>query len=212
MRRATLFVAVLVLTAAPPIHADLVVNGGFEEPIVTTEIWFPTIPGWTKSGASPFVEIQNDDVMTGGAGSFASAEGDQHAELDGYFFSYSLSQILATTPGTQYLVRFAFAARPDYGPSENSLGFYWEGVLVDQLTKSGLGIITPNWTYYTYKLTASSSSTEIRFADLGNSNGAGTLLDAVSVRAIPEPSTFALGLIGILSIFARRIGLGCLRS
>src|SRR5690349_14588757 len=77
------FLSVLAALAAITPLADsgsaLVTNGSFEEPKVTDSIFFESIPGWTKIGRSDF-ELDNDSVMTGGAGSFRSSQGDQHIE------------------------------------------------------------------------------------------------------------------------------------
>jgi hypothetical protein len=80
-------------------QANLLTNGGFEEPALGWGGWsiVASMPGW--SGGAGGIEIQNH-----AAGS--PYEGKQHIELDAYANS-SMSQTINTEPGKSYSIRRA---------------------------------------------------------------------------------------------------------
>jgi hypothetical protein len=188
-----------------PIHAsnggNLVVNGGFEEPVVThAEKWdiynSAEIPGWFVEWMSgpemhegyprpveAYIELQNE--------TFGSAiEGRQWAELDADWdgpprivtfepASIRIYQDLPTIPGEEYELSFYFSPRPETGISDNSLQVSWNGAPVDTISLAGG--VTTLWTKYEYTLTATSQMTRLEFADTGTADTLGTFLDNVIV-------------------------------
>jgi hypothetical protein len=150
---------------------NIVTNSSFESPNVPYGMWGQgtSIPGWQAAYGK--IEIQDHAL-----GSWP-AHGSQHVELDAQGPS-GIYQDLATTPGATYRLRFAFAARPGTGPSENVIGVVWDGQPVDTLTTG-----SSTWVYYTYTVVASGATTRVQFNDLGVPSTQGTFLDHVTVTA-----------------------------
>lgn len=223
-----LFALALMIPAA---KADLVVNGGFEQPTTTSPAGYSyyapgAVPGWlldTARSVGTFIEIQNG--LQGNAHS-----GSQLAELDsnGSTFIY---QDIATVVGHTYLVSFFFAARPQFAHLLKSGGDYAENANENHLfvlsgdsaspqnlvtmmnpTQDGTAQTGTVWQQYTYQLVALSTSTRIEFGDGGVSDSYGTFLDDVSVvdtngggGSAPEPGTLFLLGAGAIGLFAARL-------
>jgi hypothetical protein len=189
-------VAALSLTGISA--ANIVVNGGFENPAVPTGSFtlFPAIPGWTLA-SGPSIEIQNH-----AAGS--PFEGQQLLELDSDANS-SVYQDLVTTP-ISYTLSFAFSPRP--GVAVNSMQVFWNGSLLDTLNASGTGLSDTQWTTHAYTVTATGSTTRVQFTGIGPSDSFGEYLDNVMVSNVPEPAsllTVAAGLLLVAYRAKRRI-------
>lgn len=183
------------------IAGNLVDNGGFENPDVTSgsgwELFANGTPnlGWTVSWVSPdgnAPETANLELH-GGVNGWLPNEGSQYAELDtdygtpaGGAASVLISQDIDTVEGIEYQLSYAFSARPDTASGENSIKVYVDGNEVDaQGPVAGAGANA--WTVYTVNFTAESNSTEISFKDVGTPNSVGTFLDNVSVNCDFEP-------------------------
>jgi hypothetical protein len=211
--------AALLLLSSGAGHAgaaNIVVNGGFEAPIVAaSQGWdvYPSIPGWSLD-ASPHDPPYGIEVWRGVNG-WLPAEGMQNLELDADTIppthvtgNIGVSQALATTAGQLYDISFAFSPRP--GVASNVLEFYWDGSLIDTLTADGSSLGQTSWTYHQYLLAATGGSTLIAFKAAGVDDSFGTLLDDVQVTpsAVPEPSSLALagvcGLVGGIYRWKRR--------
>jgi hypothetical protein len=150
---------------------DLVSNGSFESTRVSRG------GSWRGTSASGWRAAHGQIEILDHAYGTSPADGQQHAELDA-LASSGIYQDLATTPGVTYELRFAFAARPSTGPSDNVLQVVWDGQPVDTLTTG-----SSTWNHHTYTVVASGATTRVQFNDLGTSNGRGTLLDDVTVIA-----------------------------
>ena len=191
---------------------NLVVNGSFEQHVVSGG-WdvFPSIPGWTLL-SGPNFELQRG--ILGGA-----AEGAQHLELDadvngphgkspkGEQGSIAVSQTVATLPGREYTLSFAFAGRPGTVAGENALGVELFNVnpggahplQFDLYNEANQPVSSPlqlpggsGWKYYTTTFRAHGHQTELRFSDQGHpDNTLGTFLDDVVLVAgddQPDPN------------------------
>src|SRR5262245_17018329 len=168
---------------------DVLVNGGFEEPVVTTsDSWdvFPIIPGWSTSFGCG-IEIQRDAV----AGT--PVEGAQLVELDssdrldsGCHTSSDMFQDAATIPGMKYELRFAFSPRPGVG--DNRVEVSWEGTSLALLDGNGDWNGDTVWQYSTFQVTAASSTSRIAFADRSHEDRLGGYLDDVSLVALDRDS------------------------
>lgn len=116
-------------------------------------------------------------------------EGDQYAELDtdwggpfapgdGEPASVTIYQDIPTVIGKNYRIKFAFAARPNTGASENRLETKWGGNVVHD---TGF-VADPNggieWQEITVNVVATSTLTRLQFTDLGTPNSLGTFVDA----------------------------------
>jgi len=196
----------LLLTSAT--QGELIINGDFEDPIVEGS-WdiFSEIPGWTLV-SGPSIEVQR------GVGGWSAYDGEQWIELDsdengpgnGYFLeeegSSSIAQIVDTTPGDQYLLTFAFSARPGVG--DNHLLVEFDDEVVLEASASGVGLGNTDWQLYELVVTASSDITSLRFSDLSVSNTLGTLIDGVSLTALPGPAVLGVLLPCLLAPRRRR--------
>jgi len=179
---------------------NIVVNGGFEDPVVANaknwDIYTSgEIPGWSVEWmpgpsmyegytrpSDAYIELQRRVL------GWTAIEGYQWAELDsdwdgpvgslnGEPASIRIYQDLVTMPGEQYQLKFYFSPRPNTDASNNVLKVTWDGMDIDTITLAG-GTDTM-WTYHTYALTATGYMTHLEFANMGTSDSLGTLLDDV---------------------------------
>lgn len=205
MRQGRLFPVLpgaMLLLCTSPSMANLLVNGGFEQHEVQGS-WaiYDAIPGWTLE-AGPSIELQR------GVGGWSAYEGEQWIELDsdesgpgggwfeGELGSTTVSQDIATEAGRSYLLGFAFSPRP--GVEDNHLLVEFAGEAVFEATTSGVGLGDTQWEYYELIVTASSDLTTLRLSDLGISDTLGTLVDGVSLIALPGPAV--LGVLPMLAL------------
>ena len=181
---------------------NIVVNGGFEEPMVEHSAQWDIftsgeIPGWSvewmpgpemfESYPRPseaYIELQRQ------VSGWTAVEGYQWAELDSDWdgpvselqfepASINIYQDLVTVPGEEYRLRFHFSPRPNTDAADNVLKVTWNGMDVDMISLAG-GSDTV-WTEYVYTLTATGYTTRLEFADMGTSNSIGMFLDNVKV-------------------------------
>ena len=189
---AALFAGLLLAGSA---HANLIVNGGFEDNVVANGNWnwFPaaSVNGWEGSN----VEIWHN--LFG----IASAEGQQHAELNadgGNVGAWSIFQSFATVVGQSYDVAFSYRAR-----ESSDLFNFAVGSINSNFTNND----TSQWKLFTSSFVASSNLTTLTFTSL-NAGTLGNLIDDVKVNArasVPESSTLALFAIGLIGLgFVRR--------
>jgi len=188
-------------------EGNLIVNGGFEQPVVTHSSDWNIYPDGT-SGLGWHVEWRDDFAGTpstanleiqSGVNGWDAYTGGQYAELDsdwggpndagnGEAASTLISQTFPTTPGNTYALTFAFAARPGTSDAENRLGIYIDGGAYDlSPIADGLGLTDVVWmTRGGYEFTAVDTSTTIGFADLGAPNSIGTFIDDIRVNCVRE--------------------------
>jgi uncharacterized repeat protein (TIGR01451 family) len=147
-----------VINVPPP--SGLVINGGFETGDFT---------GWTLTGDTSYTYVDNGSEFPPHSGSYEAELGTTSSI--GY-----LSQTLATTPGTSYLL--SCWLNNSYGDPGNIFIVSWNGTtLLDETNP-----FASTWTNYQFVVSATGSNTvlQIGFAD----NGANYLgLDDISVLA-----------------------------
>jgi hypothetical protein len=160
------FVAATAFTT--PCAASLVVNGGFETGDFT---------GWTGGFPDNVVFTGNSDYVH--SGTFGVGFGAAYLS--------NLSQSLSTVTGTTYDVSF-WLNRNGHSPNEVSLA--WGGTKIFDQSN----ILASGWTQYSFIETASSNSTSLVFGLEQVSGYSG--LDYINVTAVPEPSTWAMMLLG----------------
>jgi PEP-CTERM motif len=189
---AMLLVAVIPARAgAITLGPELVVNGSFEAPDITTGSFgiFASIPGWTAFAINPDGDPTGLEIQDNVAGS--PYDGAQHVELDANF-NNGMFQEVPTVAGLLYQFQFAYSPRPGQPETTNAIEVYWDGVLAGSFT--GVGGSDTTWTVYTFSYVAT-GSTQIEFRALGTSDQLGGYIDAVSTRqveALPEPGTVLL--------------------
>jgi Protein of unknown function (DUF642)/PEP-CTERM motif len=193
MKSVKYVVALATLGLSQFAQANLVVNGGFENPNQAAGTWsiYTSIPGWTLT---PDVEIRNAVAGT-------AYEGSNYAELDTYANSV-ISQTISTIAGAVYEISFAYSPRIDVPSASNGIEVYFGGLLVGTVT--GTGTSTHTWQLPTYLATATSKTSVLEFRAIGTNDGLGGSLDAVAVNAVPLPGTVALLGLGLIGFTGRR--------
>ena len=179
----------------------MIINGGFENPVVVGSSVFGSIPGWTASG--PGVEIQNGGIAGDPNG------GVQLAELDSSGNS-GISQAIATASGAWYNLSFFYSGAPYSNISTNGIMINWDGGFLDEI-KEHNGTNNTKWTAHSYLVMATSTTTSLEFLATGTSDGKGGYLDDVSLELeavpTPEPTTLLLmgiGIVGLIGGAARK--------
>lgn len=195
----TLLLTAALGVAAPGAQANLIINGGFESPDIATGTFaiLGTIPGWsTTFGAG--IEIQ--DHVAG-----SPFEGDQHVELDSVGNSGMVQTVVPTVAGTGYRFSFAYSPRPGVSLASNPIDVLVNGVLIDTVSASGIGLTDTSWTIHSYLVSAVGTSTAIEFRATGTSDSLGGYLDDVRFDVnVPEPAGVALVLTGLLALALTR--------
>lgn len=194
---------------------NLVLNGGFEVPEVSTvQNWdiFDVndgIPGWSvewrDAGPTTFgpqnrptdAQLELHEGVLG-----VAFEGDQYAELDsdwegptsgntGEPASISIYQNIATVAGATYQIRYRFAPRPNTPAAENRVQVRWGGAIVHDtgvVPGGGSNLVSGDWTEYVVNVAATGASMELRFTDMGTANSLGSFIDDVRVFQIGCPN------------------------
>lgn len=177
--------AALVLLAATPATANIVINGSFETGDFT---------GWTQENDTSFTFV-TDELAAGGPtdGLYHAAFGPLDPGGGG------ITQVLATIAGQTYEISFDLANLS--GPP-NAFGLFWDGGFVS--IDYDVGAF--DYESFTTTLVASTNQTTLGFI-FYNEPGF-WLLDNVSVDSgiVPEPATWAMFIagFGLIGLVARR--------
>ena len=162
---------------------NLITNGDFETPALPSGTW-TIYPDGTETSwevvSGDGLEIQNN-------ADGAPHGGSQLGELDSNNSSV-ISQIITTTPGESYDLKFWYSPRPNRPAGDNTIGVQvlsGETTLVEQIIgDTAVGTSNTTWVLYEYNFTATEATTKLKFSDLGTSNSYGGYLDDVEVRSI----------------------------
>jgi hypothetical protein len=186
--------------------AQIVTNGGFEDPTISgpccSTVPPDSLTGWT---ATPNVNVVNGTFSSAGGVNLAY-EGNQYLDLVGQGGTGSISQDIDLMDGVVYTLTFAYSHNlfsPNSATSASaafSIGTLTGTVFHDTGDNSNL-----DWQIFTGNFTAGPGST-LNFTNLTGGVNEGILLDAVSItQAVPEPGTWAMMLIGFGAVgFAMR--------
>ncbi|MBD2196523.1 MULTISPECIES: PEP-CTERM sorting domain-containing protein [Calothrix] len=188
----------------PAAAANLVVNGSFEQTLLTggTDInnggWktYDEILGW-KATTGGKIEIQR-----GAAG--AAQDGNQLTELDSHNYKnqdkIGIFQDIATEIGSKYRLSFFYSPRPKTEATENNFNVLFGNVL-NQTISGGAGGDKTNWLQYTVDIVANSKLSRLQFDyDVKNDSQDtyGSYIDNVRLERVPEPGTLlGIALIGL---------------
>ena len=197
--------ALLISTSASA--AELIVNGGFENPTITdpccSTVPPEALPGWT-------IDTGNVNVVNGTFGSSAgnlAKEGNQYLDLVGQGGIGSLSQSFATVAGQMYTLNFAFSHNL-FGGTPSASASFLVGGLSGTVAHSTGSTSNLDWQSFVGNFTATGPTSTLKFTNLTGGSNEGIFLDAVSVQsAVPEPATWAMMLMGFAGI-----GFGMRRS
>jgi len=204
VKRSLLFIGLSTILASG-LQANNLINGSFQTGDFT---------GWAVSGSA---------VVCAGGDPFCGVpfDGTFSATLNGGDVSPDavVSQTFATTPGTVYLLTFAYGIMDFVGGATQQLRAEVissaGGVhdLLDQTVSSPLSVdpggafnAAVSYGLYSFTFTADDTTTTLQFSDLA-SNPSGSIdgkLDAVSIEVAPEPSSLLLMLTGIAPLVYRR--------
>ena len=196
------YLLVLFVFAAVSVNrtaANILVNGGFESPVLTNDQVMTSIPGWV-------IATGNIDLVHGQG--WVSSEGSQSIDLEGSTIG-SIYQIFTTAVGQEYSFSFNYSDNPYVGDDSARVRIIdgnTEANLVDFTVygPTGNSPTAMMWQSTNGTFIATSTSTLIRFDswNVNNYSSAGTALDNVQVDAIPEPASMmlVLSVLGLLSI------------
>lgn len=198
MRKYLLAAVAVCLVPNSASAANLLVNGGFEAPVVGDPCCITSppdpIPGWQ---ATPNVNVVNGTFNGSPAGTNLAFEGNQYLDLVGQGGFGTISQTFNTVVGQTYTLSFAYSHNLFSGLQSASANFTVGGIdLVDSITHSTGSTSDLNWLLYSGNFVASNSSTILSFNNTVGGPNEGIFLDAVSVAAVPEPGTWALMILG----------------
>lgn len=185
-------------------EANLIVNGGFESPVVSGYVTFAApnrFQGWAVDSGG--VDLTANDF-------YAPAAGRQSLDLNS-IVSGSIFQNVATVPGRQYVLSFAFATNPlpddprFPAPSVKLMRVSWNGTSVGTASQSSVGHTGTNVGWRDYSMSVVGTGTDVlSFASL-TPGSAGPALDNIRLVAVPEPIACDLltPFIGFIASFAR---------
>jgi hypothetical protein len=195
MLRYMLAAAAIVLVPSTA-SAEVVTNGGFENPTVSPPCCNTAPPdsvtGWTVNSGNVNVVIGTFSSTNGNL----AYQGDQYLDLVGQGGTGSISQILTLDPGQLYTLTFAYSHNlfnPNVLSASASVSI--DG-LFDTVTHTGGDSSNLAWQIFSSTFTATGPSATLTFNNLTGGTNEGIFLDAVSVQAVPEPSTWAMMLLG----------------
>ena len=204
--------ALLAISMNPSAHANLVVNGSFEDSSFgapggyTLGLVGSAVPGWlipSGDGTYPW------GLTNGAFGSF-TPYGDQFFVLGRYDTAteFTIQQTLTgLTVGSTYNLSFAIAS--ELNCCANAEVSYLSGSSTTSqiFSATNSGTYWTDWSTHSMNFIADSSSVTFQFKDVNpTTNGHDIGLDNVSVTAVPEPETYALFMagLGLMGFVARR--------
>lgn len=201
---------------AAPARGELIVNGGFEEPYLpddgpTAVVFSPgevVGVGWEVLGAS------GSRLALGRVGYeepthpavFNIFEGRNAVDLTGpgtYGPDLGIRQAVATEAGVRYELSFSIGRLTMVGGpawpyiSESTANLSINGGPLMAFTNSDVTEGYVNWKRFTYTFIAAGASTTISFFNGTDGDNGAILLDAVSMTAVPEPSSALLAMLAI---------------
>jgi hypothetical protein len=182
----TIGMIVLLAVTASASAPNLVSNGSFELPEVSSGSWavFETVTGWDIDWTNPTGNFHDPELEVWDNLYGHAYDGDQHVELDAYDPT-TISQIVSTTSGYCYDLSYAWSPRPNV--VDNQLKVWLNDSEIGHHKASGVGNTQTDWTLSTYQFVGSGAD-EVTFAEVGPDDQLGMLLDAVSVIECPAIS------------------------
>jgi hypothetical protein len=204
--------ALLAISMNPAAHANLVVNGSFEDSSFgapggyTLGLLGSAVPGWTipsGDGTYPW-------GLTNGAYGAFTPYGNQFIVLGEYgpAVEYTIQQTLTgLTAGSTYNLSFAIASELNCCAQTEVSYLSGSSTLSQTFSATPSGSFWTDWTTHSMSFVADSSSVTFQFKDVNpTTNGYDLGLDNVSVTSVPEPETYAMFMagLGLMGFIARR--------
>ncbi len=189
--------ALLFAGSSTAAHAQIVTNGGFEDPKVNNSCCItspPTnIPGWT---ATPNVNVVNGTFSSNPPNTNLAYEGTQYLDLVGEGGTGSISQNLTTVANQWYTLSFMYSHNLFAGLTSASADIFINNIFFGSVTHTGGSNSDLAWTAFSGDFLATGTTTNLRFVNTAGSTNEGVFLDAINVAAVPEPATWAMMLVG----------------
>jgi uncharacterized repeat protein (TIGR01451 family)/predicted ribosomally synthesized peptide with SipW-like signal peptide len=200
-----------------PTSTNLLQNGDFENPTVTSDKKWDIYPsgtlslGWnvewvgtqTTFGSAIRPLIAQVEFHRGVNGWLPSS-GNQYAELDadwdgpngslnGEPALVKIYQDVNTVVGNKYRLSFKFSPRPGTGADNNKLKVNLGGTQVADLAANGSAISNTAWEYYEYEVITTSTTTRVEFVGGGLDESYGVFLDEVKLSNLDCRSNSLVG-------------------
>ena len=179
----------LVLLFSPPVHAQALTNGNFEDgpvipltsPILTVSVGGTALPGWTVVGGAIAIVTDNYWVPLSGSRSVNLSDNSTGGTSNA---GGSIQQAIASDAGATYRLTFWISGEPFTAPTlkhlrvnagpvqqdytfDNTLAWHWD----------------MDWRPYSLDFTANSPSSTIRFASMDVSRW-GPAIDSAKVELV----------------------------
>ena len=196
---------------------NLIVNGGFENPVVgngNLGIYSggsTAITGWTVTGTDVLILDTNYGEPGNGIARFASQEGVQSLDITGSAntgLADGVRQTISTAMGMTYRVSFSVgraqsSVNSSLYNSPSTVRLSIGGGPLTSYTNSNSTSGTTNWQSFTTSFVATGTSTDVAFLN-GTPDNSFAGLDNVSVQAVPEPASLAALGLGAAALLRRR--------
>ena len=206
------FVVGTMVSLSAPALANLLVDGGFENPVPTGTAQSydvgASIGAWSVVGTGNPLHsvalIQNGYSEEGGTLAFTAYEGVQSLDLTGASWrGYNgVSQTVATNVGTAYELRFHVGNQTSNSinyPLASAIEVLVDGTSMGSFVNGDNDVADLNWKEFSLTFNAASTSTTIAFMNVTGSADNMAGLDAVSLVEAPEPTSAALLFGGLIS-------------
>ncbi len=211
MFRKIVVAAALLGTASAASATNIIVNGGFESPVIT-QTCCTTVPG--NGNVDPWiVGPGNVNVVNGYYGSTngnLAKEGNQYLDLIGEGGAGSISQTFNTVLNQVYTLTFSYSHNIFGGSSSDGPSFsanFSVGNLSGTISHDTGTTNNLDWKTYTGSFIGDGKTDTLNFTNTSPTSGnAGMFLDAISVSAAPEPATWMMmiGGFGVAGVAMRR--------
>ncbi len=197
--RNLIVVSFLTALCASSANANLIINGGFEEP---TGSALGGGGGWKYYDSANVAGWDGSNLELWGTLGITSYEGDYHAELNSHGQSkntgaWSISQTFNTVAGQTYDLFFAYGAR--LGNASGSVESF--SVEVDGLFEILDDHVVGTWNTHTDTFVADSDTATLTFSSVAQRRWTyGNFLDDIRITAVSEPSSIVLLLLGFIGL------------